>query len=187
MGKFTWLTWDDWFPRSVEHFRWFLVGRWFFGWFGVAVVSQVWSLTQLYSIDFSKSRMGVSKCVFNKHTIEVRVSCFCAVHLTVSLYLCTSWRNVKSELRALKWRFSSSESPSRVRDGDKGVAGRNGREKCFTVKGSLICPPGKSMIFHKEETEKIEVVARPKVGGGGWSGLLAAVGFLLDIGAVRHE
>ena len=26
-------------------------------------------------------------------------------------------------------------------------AGRNGREKCFTVLGQLICPLGKSMLF----------------------------------------
>ena len=37
---------------------------------------------------------------------------------------------------------------------DKRVAGRNGREKCFPDERSLICPPGKSMSFHKKETEK---------------------------------
>ena len=37
--------------------------------------SQVWSLTQFYSVDFSKSRIGVNKCVFNKCTIKVCVSC----------------------------------------------------------------------------------------------------------------
>ena len=31
----------------------------------------------------------------------------------------------------------------------------------FPDKGSFICPPGKSMTFHKKETEKIELVARP--------------------------
>ena len=36
---------------------------------------QVWSLTQLYSVDFSKSRIGVKKCVFNKRTIKVCFSC----------------------------------------------------------------------------------------------------------------
>ena len=40
------------------------------------VGEQVWSLTQFYSVDFSQSRMGVKKCVFNKHTIRVSVSCF---------------------------------------------------------------------------------------------------------------
>ena len=34
-----------------------------------------WSLTQFYSVDFSQSRIGVIKCVFNKHTIKVCASC----------------------------------------------------------------------------------------------------------------
>ena len=37
--------------------------------------SQVWSLTQFYSVDFSKLRIGVKKCVFCKRTIKVCVSC----------------------------------------------------------------------------------------------------------------
>ena len=36
---------------------------------------QVWSLTQFYSIDFSKSRIDVNKCVFYKRTIKVCGSC----------------------------------------------------------------------------------------------------------------
>ena len=36
---------------------------------------QVWSLTQFYSVDFSQSRIGVKKFVFNKRTIKVCVSC----------------------------------------------------------------------------------------------------------------
>ena len=32
-------------------------------------VFQVWSLTQSYSVDFSQSRIGVKKCVFNKRSI----------------------------------------------------------------------------------------------------------------------
>ena len=32
-------------------------------------------------------------------------------------------------------------------------------ENSVPTKGSLICPPSKSMIFHKEETEKNELVA----------------------------
>ena len=36
---------------------------------------QVWSLTQFYSVDFSKSRIGVKKCNFNKRTIKVCVRC----------------------------------------------------------------------------------------------------------------
>ena len=42
--------------------------------FGHAVKHQVWSLTQFYSVDFSQSRIGIKKCVFNKRTIVVSVS-----------------------------------------------------------------------------------------------------------------
>ena len=38
-------------------------------------LNQVWSRTQFYSVDFSKSRIDVKKCVFNKPTIKVCVSC----------------------------------------------------------------------------------------------------------------
>ena len=98
---------------------------------------QVWSLTQFYSVDISKSRIGVKKCVINKRTIKVCVSCcwrcpgtsaHSAEHLMVSLYLCSSGSNARGELRAREGRRVSSKSPSRVRDGDEGVAGRNGRE-----------------------------------------------------------
>ena len=42
----------------------------------LAGVAQVWSLTQLlYSVDFSKSRIGVKKCVFDKRTIKICISC----------------------------------------------------------------------------------------------------------------
>ena len=51
-------------------------------WYGGILVAereaaphQVWSLTQFYSIDFSKSRIDVKKCVFNKRPIKVCVSC----------------------------------------------------------------------------------------------------------------
>ena len=33
---------------------------------------QVWSLTQFYSVDFSKSRINLKKCVFNKHNQGLR-------------------------------------------------------------------------------------------------------------------
>ena len=42
----------------------------------MAAIAQVWSLTQLYSVDFSKSRIGGKKCNFNKHTIKVCVTLF---------------------------------------------------------------------------------------------------------------
>ena len=84
---------------------------------------QVWSLTQFYSVDFSRSRIGVKKCVFNKRTIKVRVSCFLrcpgtfvpsAAHLTVSLYFCSSGSNTRGEARAREGCHVSSKSPSRV-------------------------------------------------------------------------
>ena len=66
------------------------------------------------------------------------------------------------EARVLEGRCVSSKSPSRVRDRDERVAGRDYRKWCFPDEGSLICPPGKSMIFYKKETRKmIELVARP--------------------------
>ena len=40
------------------------------------VGDQVRSLTQIYSVDFLKSRVDVKKCVFNKRTIKVCVSCY---------------------------------------------------------------------------------------------------------------
>ena len=40
------------------------------------ISQQAWSLTQFYSVDFSRSRIGVKKWVFNKCTIKVHVSCF---------------------------------------------------------------------------------------------------------------
>ena len=36
---------------------------------------QVWLLTQFYSVDFSQARIGINKCVLNKRTIKVCVSC----------------------------------------------------------------------------------------------------------------
>ena len=46
------------------------------GWLEVGIRAlQVWSLPQFYSVDFSKSRIDVKKCVFNKRTINVCVSC----------------------------------------------------------------------------------------------------------------
>ena len=38
-------------------------------------IHKVWSLNQFYSVDFSKSRIGVKKCVFSERTIKVFVRC----------------------------------------------------------------------------------------------------------------
>ena len=47
----------------------------------------------------------------------------------------------------LEGRHVSFKKLSSGRDGDRGVAVRNEREQCFSDKGSLICPAGKSMIY----------------------------------------
>ena len=52
---------------------------------------------------------------------------------SVFLFLCSCGSNA----------CVSSKNPSKVQDGDEGVAGREGREKYFLDKGSFICPPGK--------------------------------------------
>ena len=80
-----------------------------------------------------------NKCVFNKRTIKVCVSCWrcqgtsapSAAHLTVSLYLCSSRSNARGESRALQGHCDSSKNQSRVRDREEGVTGRNGREIVF--------------------------------------------------------
>ena len=38
------------------------------------IMYQVWPLTQLYFVDFSKSSIVVKKCVFNKRTIKVCIN-----------------------------------------------------------------------------------------------------------------
>ena len=73
-------------------------------------------------------------------------------HLTVSLFLCSSGSNARGKSRALEGRRVNSKSPLRVRDGDEGVAERN-YKKNYSPDWSLICPPIKSMIFHKKEIE----------------------------------
>ena len=87
----------------------------------------VWSLTQFYAVDLSRLRIVLEKCLFNKRTIKVFVSCCwrcpgtfapSAPHLTVSLYLCSSGSNARGESRAREGRRVSSKSPSRVRDQD---------------------------------------------------------------------
>ena len=53
------------------------------------------------------------------------------------------------------------ENPIKGLRGDKGVAERNRRETYFSDDGSLICPPGKSIIFLQGNKE--ELVDRPGV------------------------
>ena len=53
-----------------------------------------------------------------------------------------------------KGLFELTQRPSRVQDRDKEAAGRNGRGQCFPSKGSLICPPGKPIIFSQKGNRK---------------------------------
>ena len=116
----------------------------------VLLPDQVWTLTHLCSVDFY-NQGRCKKCNFSKckSTIKVCVSCCwrcpdtpatSEAHLMVSLYLCSSGSNARGESRAREGRCVSSKSPSKVWDGDEGVAWRNGREKCLPSEGSLICP-----------------------------------------------
>ena len=94
----------DWRPNRLSERLLALELRW------EPDVAHKWSLTQFYSVDFSQSRIGVIKCVFNKRTIEVCVSHFdsdlCAEldTPTVSLYLCSFRSNAWGKSGALEGR-----------------------------------------------------------------------------------
>ena len=98
---------------------------------GLAVLStQVWSLTQFYSVDFSQSGTGV-KSAFPANAQSRFASAVLdgvlgpprleTAHLMVPIYLCSSGSNAQGELRAIEGRCVSSKSPSRVQDGNEGV------------------------------------------------------------------
>ena len=83
--------------------------------------------------------------------------------LCATLYLFSSGSNARGESGANEGRRVSSKSPSRVQDGDEGVAGRNERGQCFPNKGNIDLP-SRQMIFHLQKgnwKEKIELAARP--------------------------
>ena len=74
-----------------------------------------------------------TKCLFYIHTIKVCVNVFgrcpgtfpaSMVHLMVSLFLCSSRSDIQGKSRAL----CQLKKPSKVRDGDEGVGGRNRRK-----------------------------------------------------------
>ena len=82
-------------------------------------------------------------------------------HLVVSLFLCSSGSNAWGKSRALEGRLVSSKSPSRVREGDEGVARRN-KIVVLPSEGSLISTQGKSMIFYiKANGKKLDLVTKP--------------------------
>ena len=59
--------------------------------------------------------------------------------------------------------FELTRRLSRVRDGDEGVAGRNGREKCFPNERLLICPAAcgqnKDFFTHLPPPPNIQLLA----------------------------
>ena len=116
-----------------------------------ACSGQVWSISQFYSVDKVKDQCA------KVHFQQTHNQGFRQPILMVSLFLCSSDSNAWGELIALEGPHVSLKSPSRVWDGDNvGVAGRYRREKDFPDKGSLICHPGKSMIFlHKGNRKKL--------------------------------
>ena len=77
--------------------------------------------------------------------------------------LCSSGSNAQGEWRALEGRRVSSRNPSRVRDGDKGVAGRNGREYVVFPRWGVIDLPSRQInyFFAKAKQKKIYLVPIP--------------------------
>ena len=64
---------------------------------------QVWSLTQFYSVDFSKSRIGVHKCVFNKRIIKVCVSVLGPPRLAWHTWRCPCFSVVPKQRMRSGW------------------------------------------------------------------------------------
>ena len=54
----------------------------------------------------------------------------------------------------LKGTMSAQKALQGSKSRDEGVAGRNRKDQYFSDKGSLICPPSKSMILHKKGSRK---------------------------------
>ena len=75
--------------------------------------------------------------------------------------LCSSVNNAQGESRALEGRRVSSKSPSRVRDREEGVAGRNGREKHFRQGVIDLTSRQINDFLQKGKQKKIELVFRP--------------------------
>ena len=134
---------------------------------------QVCSLTQFYHVDFSQSSMGVKKCVFNKRTIKVCVSCSwrcrgtsapTAAHPTVSLYLCSSESNARGESRALErvQCVSALKKPLRGPRQRRGSCWKKQKRRVFLRQGVIYLPSKQIYDFtQKRKQKKIELVARP--------------------------
>ena len=114
---------------------------------------QVWPPTQFYSVLLTFHNNG-----------SVLESAFSTKGLR-QLCLMVGLKFQKQRTRRVEGpgRRVSSKSPSRVWDGNQGVAGRNRREKCFPNEGSLILPSRQINDFFTKRKQqiKIDLAARP--------------------------
>ena len=94
-----------------------------------------------------------NKCVLYRRTIQVCANCSwqcpgtsapSAAHLMVFLYLCSLRSNARGEARAFEGHCVSSRSPSSVQTDTRW---EELQRIVFSDEGSLIYPPGNSMIF----------------------------------------
>ena len=128
------------------------------------VASQVWSLTQLwYSVGFSQSRIGVKKCIFNNQGLCASFFWRCPGNSAPSVehLQCPCISEVlearHEESRGpLKGAVPGQKSPSRIETETRELLG--GTEENSV--SSMRCPPGKSVIFYKKETEKNWVIGQ---------------------------
>ena len=100
-----------------------------------SVADQVWSLTQLYSVDFLQSRIGVKNCRFQQSRFVSAVFDGVLGYPRLARHTgrcpCISAVMEAKQMASqgpLNGGWVNSKGLSWVIDGDEGVAGRNGRE-----------------------------------------------------------
>ena len=111
---------------------------------------QVWTLTIFFLCPFCENSLI---CLEGKSMTPQRGNTILhsATPLAVSLYLCSSGSKAREKSRALEEHCVSSR--------DEGVVGR--KRRVYPIRGSLICPPGKLMIFFTIRKHlKIELVGQ---------------------------
>ena len=112
---------------------------------------QVWSLTQLYCVDFFQKRTSVKRCEFT--TTQSRYVCVlqpCRLAWHTRHYPCISslGKNRRAEVARPHQVAISSKSP-KVEDRDERVVGRNEREQHFPRWG-IIDFPSRQIYFLQE-------------------------------------
>ena len=86
----------------------------------------------------------------------------------MSLYVILVGSNARGKSRPEKGAVSAQKALQGSETETRELLGGTDENSVSPMRGSLICPPGKSMIFHKKETEK-NCVARPGSAGEMWS------------------